>query len=82
MAGSANDVASVITNNEFINNDEGIGLGGPGATITGNEFTNNAPHVADWTADKSYDLPKIIQDNTFDEPVKVNETDTAIVDQS
>jgi putative cell wall-binding protein len=82
LAGSANDVASVITNNEFINNGEGIGLGGAGSTITGNEFINNAPHVADWTADKSYDLPKIIQDNTFDEPVKVNDTDTAIVDQS
>jgi putative cell wall-binding protein len=70
-AGSANDTASTITGNLFRNNDEGVGLGAPGSTVTGNTFENNGTdHVGDYT-DKKYDLDQMIQDNKFDEPVKV-----------
>jgi hypothetical protein len=37
-AGSANDTASTITNNRFLNNDEGVGLSAPDSTVTGNSF--------------------------------------------
>lgn len=82
-AGSANDAASDITNNEFVNNDEGIGLGAPGSTVTGNSFANNDPHhVGDYTASGSYDLAKIIDANEFDEPVVVSDDDKFIKDAS
>ncbi len=83
MAGSANDVASTITNNKFINNDEGIGLGAKGAKVEGNYFANNKPHVKDWTNDEAaYDLEAMIKVNEFDEAVKVSEDGTAIEDES
>lgn len=81
-AGSANDAKSVITNNKFINNDEGVGLAEPGSTVTDNEFANNDPHVGDYTSDKAYDLEQIIEDNSFDEPVVVSEDDTQVRDES
>lgn len=82
-AGSANDVASVITNNRFLNNDEGIGLGGTDATVEGNEFANNSPdHVRDYTPQGTYDLEKMIEDNKFDEPVVVSQDGNAIQDES
>jgi putative cell wall-binding protein len=71
-AGSANDAASTITNNAFLNNDEGVGLGVAGATVTGNSFANQGQdHVGDYTTDSSYDLAKMIDDNHFDEDVVV-----------
>ena len=83
MAGSANDVASTITNNKFINNDEGIGLGAKGSKVEGNYFANNQPHVKDWTNDPAaYDLEAMIKVNEFDEAVKVSEDGTAIEDES
>ena len=80
---SANDAASTITNNRIIASGfEGIGLGAPGSKVTGNSF---APHendyVHDYTAEKTYDLPQMITDNTFENEVEVNEADTAIVDK-
>jgi putative cell wall-binding protein len=82
-AGSANDAASTITNNKFVNNDEGVGLGAKGSTVTGNSFANNVPdHVGDYTADKAYDLEKMITENTFDEPVVVSKDDMFIQDKS
>ena len=84
FVGSANDAASKITNNRFIASElEGIGLGVAGSTVTGNSF---APHendyVHDYTADKAYELPKMITDNTFENEVEVNQADTAIVDKT
>ena len=82
-AGSANDAASVITNNKFVNNDEGVGLGVKGSTVTGNSFANNVPdHVGDYTADSGYDLEKMITENTFDEPVVVSDDGKFIKDKS
>ena len=82
-AGSANDTASKITNNRFLNNDEGVGLGAAGSTVTGNFFANNSQdHVGDYTTDKSYDLPKMIEANEFDEAVVVTSDDQFIKDQS
>ena len=84
-AGVGTDEKAVIKNNRFVNNDEGIGLGAAGSTVEGNYFANQVDHhVKDWTtapADK-YDLAAMIQANTFDEPVVVNETNRTIVDQS
>lgn len=75
-AGSANDTASEITNNEFVNNDEGIGLGAAGSTVKGNSFTNNSDaHVGDYTTDSVYDLKAMIGENTFDEAVVVTPTE-------
>ena len=82
-AGSANDDASTVTNNRFVNNDEGVGFSAAGATVTGNYFANNSQdHVGDYTTDKSYDLEQIIKDNDFDEPVVVTDDDKFIKDQS
>jgi hypothetical protein len=82
-AGSANDTASKITNNRFLNNDEGVGLGAAGSTVTGNFFANNSQdHVGDYTTDKSYDLAKMIEANSFDEAVVVTSDDQFIKDQS
>jgi nitrous oxidase accessory protein NosD len=83
VAGSANDAPSTLTDNRFVNNDEGIGLGVAGSTVTGNSFANNAQdHVGDYTTDKSYDLAKIIEANTFDEEVVVTPDDQFIKDKS
>lgn len=82
-AGSANDAASVITNNTFVNNDEGVGLGVKGSTVTGNSFANNVPdHVGDYTADGAYDLEKMITENTFDEAVVVSDDGKFIKDKN
>jgi putative cell wall-binding protein len=82
-SGSANDTASKITNNRFLNNDEGVGLGAAGSTVTGNFFANNSQdHVGDYTTDKSYDLAKMIEANSFDEAVVVTSDDQFIKDQS
>ncbi|HET7356067.1 MAG TPA: cell wall-binding repeat-containing protein [Nocardioidaceae bacterium] len=84
-AASGNDAdGQVITNNTFVDNDEAIGLAGPGtdlSTVTGNSFANSSnDHVGDYTATKAYDLQQMIQDNTFDEPVVVTSDDTYIKD--
>ena len=83
VAGSANDAVSTITNNNFVNNTEGVGMSVSGSTVTGNSFANSSDdHVGDYTADKAYNLQQIITDNTFDEEVVVNADDTKIVDKN
>jgi putative cell wall-binding protein len=78
VAGSANDAASTITDNTFRNNDEGVGLGVAGSTVTGNSFANSATdHVGDYTADSAYDLNALVEDNTFDEDVVVTPAEDA-----
>lgn len=80
--GTANDAPAVITDNRFINNElEGVGLGVAGSTVTGNSFRPHDVYVKDYTADKSYDLEKMITDNTFDNDVTVSPDGTAIVDK-
>lgn len=80
--GTANDAASTITGNRFIDNAvEGIGLGVPGSTVTGNSFRPHDVYVKDYTTDKTYDLEKMITDNTFDEEVTVTEDGRAIVEK-
>lgn len=82
-AGSANDAASTITNNTFVNNDEGVGLGVIGSSVEGNYFANNAPaHVGDYTADAGYDLEAMIAANRFDEAVEVTADGKFIRDAS
>ena len=81
FVGSANDATSEITDNRFIGNEfEGIGLGAPESTVTGNSF---APHeeayVRDYT--DSYDLAAMIEANEFENEVEVDETDDSIVDK-
>jgi hypothetical protein len=73
-----------VTDNRFVNNDEGIGLGVKGWTVTDNYFANNTPHVKDYTTAEAdhYNLQTIIDTNEFDEPVKVDTTNREIVDQS
>lgn len=74
--GSANDAASTITNNTFLNNDEGVGLSVAGAKVTDNSFANQGQdHVGDYTQDSSYDLQAMIGDNDFDEDVVVTPKD-------
>ena len=83
LAGSANDTASTITGNTFLNNTEGVGLGAAGSTVTGNSFANNSQdHVGDYTSDQGYELQKVITDNSFDEDVVVTQDDTKIVDKN
>ena len=82
-AGSANDAASTITDNQFVNNDEGVGLGVTGSTVEGNSFANNSPdHVGDYTDNTSYDLKQMIADNHFDEAVVVSDDDKFIQDEN
>ena len=82
-AGSGNEAASTITNNTFVNNGEGVGLGVAGSTVTGNSFANSSDdHVGDYTSDKAYDLDAIIAANTFDEEVVVSTDGTKIVDKN
>ncbi len=82
-AGSANDAASTITNNKFLNNDEGVGLAAAGSTVKDNSFANNSSdHVGDYTTDKGYDLQAMIDANQFDEPVVVSQDDQFIQDAS
>ncbi len=81
--GTANDAPAVITDNRFINNElEGIGLGVTGSEITGNSFKPHDVYVADYTSEKSYDLKKVITDNTFDNDDEVTADDTKIVDKT
>jgi putative cell wall-binding protein len=81
--GTANDAPSVITDNRFIDNElEGIGMSVAGSEVTGNSFKPHDVYVADYTSDKSYDLKKIITDNTFDNEVEVSADDTKIVDKT
>ncbi len=81
-AASANDAASTITNNRFVNNDEGIGLGVAGSTVTGNSFGDNKVYVKDYTSEAAnYDLQKMITENQFDNEVTVTQDGSAIVDK-
>ena len=83
VAGSANDAASTITDNNFVNNGEGVGMSVAGSTVTGNSFANSSDdHVGDYTSDKAYDLDAIIAANTFDEEVVVSTDGTKIVDKN
>lgn len=80
--GTANDAPSTITGNRFLDNTvEGIGLGVAGSTVTGNSFGPHDVYVKDYTADKAYDLAKMITDNSFENEVTVTEDGTAIVDK-
>jgi hypothetical protein len=74
VAASANDTASVIRDNRFLNNDEGIGLGAKGSVVEGNSFAeNNDVHVKDYPADQfEYDLAAMIDANEFDTEVVVD----------
>ena len=84
FVGSANDDASTITGNRFINNElEGIGLGAAGSEITGNSFAPHDVYVKDYTSEAAnYDLAEVIADNTFENDVEVTEDGSAIVDET
>ena len=84
FVGSANDDASTITDNRFINNElEGIGLGAAGSEITGNSFAPHDVYVKDYTTEATnYDLAEVIADNTFENDVEVTEDGSAIVDET
>jgi putative cell wall-binding protein len=70
-AGVGGESPATVTDNHFLNNDEGIGLGAEGYTVTGNDFANSKDdHVGDYT-DKKYDLTAMIAANSFDESVAV-----------
>lgn len=82
LAGSANDAATVIRDNRFLNNEEGIGLGAADVTVEGNSFGDNTVYVKDWTADAdNYDLEAMITANSFDNEVTVTEDGSAIIDK-
>ncbi len=70
VVGSANDAASVITGNTFLDNGEGIGLGAAGSTVTGNMFDGNDDHVCDYTG--TYVLATLIAANEFADDVVVD----------
>jgi putative cell wall-binding protein len=87
-AGVAAEAKTVVTNNRFIANDEGVGLTAFGSTVTGNYFANNDPHhVKDYSGtpgegETPYDLEQMIEDNNFNVAVEVDETERAIVDKN
>jgi nitrous oxidase accessory protein NosD len=64
-AGVAAEAKTEVTDNRFINNDEGIGLTALGSTVKDNYFANNDVHVKDYSAapgegETAYDLEQMI----------------------
>ncbi|MCO8127221.1 cell wall-binding repeat-containing protein [Acidimicrobiia bacterium EGI L10123] len=76
--GSANDGASDITNNFFVDNTlEGVGLGIVGSTVTGNTFTGTAGnYVCDYTPD-DYVLTTVAAANVYPEGYSIEEDGSA-----
>lgn len=86
-AAVAAEAKTVVTNNRFINNDEGVGLTALGSTVKDNYFANNDVHVKDYSAapgegETAYDLEQMIADNEFNVAVEVDSAQRAIVDEN